>query len=70
MVPVDQLKSPAIVPVPVTDSRRAGDAAKAAGIKLSVRAGQVRVASYFYNSLDDTERAAEVLKPFRRRSPL
>ncbi len=53
-----------IVSVPVTDSRRAGDALKAAGIKVSVRAGQIRVSSHFYNSLADTERAAEVLKPF------
>jgi len=53
-----------IVAVPVTDSRRAGEAMKDAGIKVSVRAGQIRVASHFYNTVADVERAAEVLRPF------
>jgi len=31
---------------------------------VSVRAGQIRVAPHFYNTVADAERAAEVLKPF------
>ncbi len=52
-----------IVTVPVTDSRRAGAALTAAGIKASERAGQIRIAPHFYNSVADAERAAEVLEP-------
>ncbi|MCP3961621.1 MAG: aminotransferase class V-fold PLP-dependent enzyme [bacterium] len=53
-----------ILSVPVTDSARAGEALHTAGIKASVRSGgQIRIASHFYNSVAEAERAAEVLKP-------
>ena len=52
-----------IVTIPVVDSGRAGAALRAAGVKASERAGQIRLSPHFYNSLDDAERAVEVLKP-------
>lgn len=54
-----------ILSVPVKDGQRAGEALSAAGIKTSVRAGgAVRVSSHFYNSPDDGELVADVLRPF------
>ncbi len=58
-----------ILSIPVDDSARAGEALKAARIKASVRAGRIRIASHFYNTLADTERAAEVLGPHTVRGP-
>ncbi|MEM7585591.1 MAG: aminotransferase class V-fold PLP-dependent enzyme [Acidobacteriota bacterium] len=52
-----------ILSVPVDDEQAAAAALAAARIKASARAGRIRVASHFYNSIDDAERAAEVLVP-------
>lgn len=52
-----------ILAVPVDDSAHAGAALADARVKASVRAGRIRISSYFYNSLADAERAAEVLAP-------
>ncbi|MEO1366702.1 MAG: aminotransferase class V-fold PLP-dependent enzyme [Acidobacteriota bacterium] len=55
-----------IVSVPVTDSGAAGLALEKAGVRVSVRAGAIRVAPHFYNRIDQAARTAELLRPHRR----
>ncbi len=58
-----------ILSVPVVDDQRAAETLRAASIKASVRASQIRVSSHFYNSIADVEHAAEVLAPLVDRRP-
>ena len=53
-----------ILSVPVREGADVGAALEEARIKVSVRAGRLRVAPHFYNSLADADRAADVLAPF------
>ena len=53
-----------IVTVPVRDAEAASRALDAAGVRASMRAGQLRLSPHFYNRVDQAEWAAELLRPF------
>lgn len=54
-----------IVVVPVRGGEEALRVCEAEGIRVAGRAGKVRVAFHLYNTVDEAERAADVLRPFR-----
>ncbi|MEM1177784.1 MAG: aminotransferase class V-fold PLP-dependent enzyme [Acidobacteriota bacterium] len=58
-----------IVSVPVTESRAAGQILEHAGVRVSVRAGAIRVSPHFYNTAAEAERIAELLLPLRTGAP-
>lgn len=64
-----ELEVPAssIVSIPVERSQEAGRALEAVGLRISVRAGAIRISPHFYNRVDQAEFAAERLRPYRRR---
>ena len=52
-----------ILSVPVRDSQAAKQALDQAGIRASVRTGQIRISAHVYSTDDDVDRAVEVLRP-------
>ncbi|MEM6792665.1 MAG: aminotransferase class V-fold PLP-dependent enzyme [Acidobacteriota bacterium] len=54
-----------ILSVPVRDPDAAFEALEARSVRASKRAGHLRVATHFYTPVDQAERAAELLRPFR-----